>query len=104
MDEAYKIEVRAPGLDGSKIKIQVQDKVLTLSYEQDDSKSEDEKPAGKVIRQEFMEYTSFQRSIPLAKSIDRSKIKANYKKGILTIGIPFAEEHKPETISISLDD
>ncbi len=88
--DEFMIEVAAPGLEKRDFKIDLNNRVLTISSEKK-AKHMDEKE--KYIRREFS-YSSFQRSFSLPDSVDQGKIKANHKDGILTIEIPKKEEAK----------
>jgi len=88
--DSFKIEVAAPGLDKKDFKIDLNNNVLTISSEKE-AKNEDEKE--NYIRREFS-YSSFQRSFSLPESVDKEKIKANHKDGILKIEIPKRDEAK----------
>lgn len=86
--EDYKIEVAAPGLSKGDFKINLENKVLTISSEKEvKNESKDEN----VLRREFS-YTSFSRSFTLPESVNGDKIKATHNDGILSIVIPKKEE------------
>lgn len=93
-NDAFMIEVAAPGLEKKDFKIDLNNKVLSISSERE-TKKIDEKE--KYIRREFS-YSSFQRSFSLPDSVDQEKIKANHKDGILTIEIPKREEAKEKPV------
>jgi len=88
--DAFRIEVAAPGLEKKDFKIDVDDKLLTISSEKEISK---ESKDSNYLRKEFS-YTSFRRSFTLPDIVDADKIKASHKDGILTITIPKKEEAK----------
>ena len=82
--DAYHLELSAPGLKKEDIKINVENDVLTISYEQkEETKSEDYK----TVRREF-KYNSFKRSFTLDDKIDSGKIQGKYEDGILKVHIP----------------
>lgn len=96
----FQIEVAAPGLNKENFDIKVDDKVLTISGNKEESKEEKDE---KFNRKEFS-YTSFQRSFHLPEMVDAEKIEAHYKDGILQISVPKREEAKmkeAKRISIS---
>jgi HSP20 family molecular chaperone IbpA len=45
-------------------------------------------------------YGSFQRSFRLPAGVESDKVDANFKNGVLTIGIPKSEESKQKKIEI----
>ncbi|MBN1819695.1 MAG: Hsp20/alpha crystallin family protein [Prolixibacteraceae bacterium] len=91
-DEAYEIEVAAPGMEKKDFRINLDNDVLTISSER---KNEKEEKTGKYSRKEFS-YQSFQRSFTVPNNVvDGNEIKAKYNDGILTISLPKKEEAKP---------
>ncbi len=92
-EDDYQIEVAAPGLKKDDFKVEVNNNVLTISCEKEDS-SEDK---GKGFsRREFC-YTGFSRSFAIPRNeVDESKIDASYKDGILKITLHKREEVKPK--------
>lgn len=86
----FKIEVAAPGLDKQDFKIDLENKVLTISCDKEEKKEEKDE---KIMRREFS-YCSFKRSFTLPDIVDTDKINASHKDGILFIEIPKREEAK----------
>jgi HSP20 family protein len=92
-ENEYFIEVAAPGLKRENFGIEVENNVLTVSYDQ---KEENEVKDKGIIRHEF-HYSSFRRSFSVPKNeIDDSKIEACYKDGILKISLQKRAEVKPK--------
>jgi HSP20 family protein len=93
-DDAYKIEVAAPGLKKDDFKISYDNGRLTISSEY---KNEvEDKEGEKITRREFS-YQSFQRSFTVAENVvDAEKIAANYDSGILYLTLPKRDEVKPK--------
>lgn len=91
------VQVELPGLQKDQIDISLRDGVLTVSGER---KTERERKEGEVFRSERY-FGKFQRSVTLPASVDAGSVKAAYKDGILTIGLPKAEAAKPKQIAIS---
>ncbi len=58
------------------------------------SEKEDKKEEGKEFTRREFSYQSFKRSFSLPKTIEDTKIKANYKDGVLKITLPKKEEAK----------
>ena len=90
-DEQFKIELAAPGIDKKDLNINLRDDLLTISTENKEENKEESE--GKVTRQEFS-YQSFCRSFSMPDTVDKEKIKAIHKNGILTVHIPKMEESK----------
>jgi HSP20 family protein len=99
-DKKYSLELAVPGIDKKDLKIDINEDVLTISSEQ---KHETEEKGNGYKRKEFS-YTSFCRSFYIPENVNKDKIEASYKDGILTVGLPKQEEEKSKItrqISIS---
>ena len=92
-NEAFMVEVAAPGLDKNDFKIEVHNELLTVSSELKEEKESKENE--RFTKREFS-YQSFCRSFTLPATADGDKVSANYEKGILTVLIPKKEEAKPK--------
>jgi HSP20 family protein len=99
-EKSYILDLAVPGMDKKDLKIDINEDVLTISSE---SKHETEENKDVYKRKEFS-YSSFCRSFYIPENVNRDKIEANYKDGILTVGLPKQEEEKSKVsrqISIS---
>jgi HSP20 family protein len=102
-NDAFTIEIAAPGMKKDNFKIESQNNVLTISaetiHDQENGSGEEN-----YTRREFS-YQSFQRSFSLPEDVvEGTKISAHYDNGILYITVPKREEVKvkpPRQISIS---
>jgi HSP20 family protein len=94
----FKLEVAAPGLAKEDFKINVEDKVLTISAEK---KAETETNEGeKILRREFG-YSNFKRTFTLPENVNVTDIKAVYENGVLNVHLPKVEVKKlVQTIDI----
>lgn len=90
-EAAYIIDVAAPGFKKEDISIKVENNLLTVKAEQ---KTEAETKEEKFTRKEF-NFSSFNRSFTLPKTVDADKIAATYENGILSVTLPKKEEAKP---------
>jgi len=80
----YSIEVIAPGFEKADFKINLDDKILTISAEKrDEVKNETDKQ----IRKEYS-YRSFKRSFTIDEKIDATAIEASYVNGVLVLNLP----------------
>lgn len=86
--ESFKITVDVPGMSEDDIEITVSDNTLMLSG---DRSMEREKEDENYYRRE-RSYGMFRRRIPLPENIERDKISATFKNGVLTIDVPKNEE------------
>jgi HSP20 family protein len=94
-DDAFEIEMAAPGFNKEDFKIELNNNLLSISSEK---KTENEtKENERFTRREFS-YQSFMRSFTLPNSIEGEKINAKYENGILNIHIPKKEEAKVKPV------
>ena len=99
-EKQYSLELAVPGMDKKDLRIDISEDVLTISSE---SKKESEESRNGYSKKEFS-YSTFTRSFYLPENVDREKIEAGYREGILTVGLPKMEEEKSKVarqISIS---
>ncbi len=89
-EKYYKLELAVPGIDKKDLKIDINEDVLTISSE---VKNTNEESNDGYKRKEF-NYASFCRSFYIPENVNRDKIEANYKDGILHVGLPKQEEEK----------
>ena len=97
--EAYHVELNAPGRSKEDFKIQVEQGLLTISFEKKEESTEQEN--FKTIRREF-EFKSFKRSFSVDEKIDVDGIQAKYENGVLKLLLPKKEESKPSTKQINI--
>jgi HSP20 family protein len=90
------IRADMPGLEPEDIKIQVEDDILTVSGEHEEStESKDED----FVRRE-RRYGSFSRSIALPTGADPDKIEAGCKDGVVEVTVPLPEQAKKKAVEI----
>ncbi|MCB1143292.1 MAG: Hsp20/alpha crystallin family protein [Leptospiraceae bacterium] len=86
-DKEIRIEAELPGIDEKEIDVQLKDDVLIIKGEK---KSEQKEERENYYVMESS-YGSFYRSIQLPDEIDKNKIDAHFKNGIMKITIPKLE-------------
>lgn len=90
-ENSFEIEVAAPGMAKKDFKIELNNNILTISSENENSKEDENQ---NYTRKEFS-YKSFLRSFRLPENkVDGNKINAKYKNGILFVSLPKKEEAK----------
>ena len=89
-DKNYVLDFAIPGIDKKDLKIDMNEDVLTISSE---TKNDSEESKDGYRRKEFS-YKAFSRSFYIPENVNREKIEANYKDGILTVSLPKHEEEK----------
>lgn len=96
--DSFDLELAAPGMSRDDFKINLDNRVLTISTEK---KSENEDKDDGYLRKEFGHY-SFSRSFTLPDTVNEDEISAKYEEGILHVNLPKREEIvvKPKQIEI----
>lgn len=89
-EKKFMLDLAVPGIDKNDLKIDINEDVLTVSSE---TKNEMEDNREGYKRKEFS-YASFCRSFQIPENVNREKIEANYKDGILSVSLPKFEEEK----------
>ncbi len=96
-ENGYEIRAELPGVSENDVNVSVTDNVLTVKGE----KRQEEETEGKDYHRVERRYGSFQRSFALPRHIETDAIKAGFKDGVLTLGIPKPEVVKPTAIPIT---
>ena len=90
-EEDIVLKAEIPGADPDKLEIDITDNILTIEGETKQEAVSREESYHRIERR----YGSFSRSIPIPRRIVLSKVKATYKKGVLTVVMPkFSGEEK----------
>ena len=104
-EKSYQVEVAVPGMtkDDFHIRLGEDDQILISMEKKEESKSEtqpeakegeEQKPATKYLRREFS-YQKFEQSFILPNDVDKERISATVKDGVLTVTMPkYTEEEK----------
>ena len=97
-DHELVLKAELPDLSREEIDITVENFVLTLKGEK--------KLASEVKEEQFhhieRSYGSFSRSFSLPRTVDATKVAADYKNGVLTVRLPLREEAKPRQIKVEV--
>jgi HSP20 family protein len=88
----FTLEFRVPGFSKEDLKIDLDEKTLTVTAQ---NKTEESKAENNYVRKEFSQ-KSFTRSFILPEHIDCKGLQAKYENGILNIDIPKKIEVKLE--------
>ncbi len=92
------VKADLPGMKQEDIEVVLEDDVLTIRGERKSEKEEKDKNFHRVERS----YGAFERSIRLDTNVDKEKITANYKDGVLEIIMPKTESAKPKQLKINV--
>ena len=97
-DHELVLKAELPDMSREAIDITVENYVLTIKGEK--------KLAGDVKEEQFhhveRRYGSFTRSFSLPRTVDASKVSAEYRNGVLTVKLPLREEAKPRQIKVDV--
>jgi HSP20 family protein len=97
-NDAYHIELAAPGMDKADFNVKLENNLLTISTEKKEEKTAENE---KMIRREFT-YKAFKRSFTVDEKIDAAGISAKYENGILKLELPKKEVIKNAAKEISI--
>jgi HSP20 family protein len=97
-DHELVLKAELPDMSRDDIDITVENYVLTIKGEK--------KLTGDVKEEQFhhveRRYGTFSRSFSLPRTVDASKVSAEYRNGVLTIKLPLREEAKPRQIKVDV--
>ena len=99
-DTEIRVRANVPGIDPEKLDIEVGDDYLALSGKIEHEEKDEKK--GKVYRYE-REYGEFRREFSLPARVDKDKIVAKAKNGVLTITMPKLEDEKRAKIKVEVE-
>ena len=94
----YTIDAELPGYSEKDVDVKVDGDLLTISSVTKEEKEKKDSEKEYIIRERHER--SFSRSFTIPKDIDREKIKALYKNGVLTLELPKSPETKPRSIEV----
>lgn len=97
-DGKYKIVADVPGFKKEDIKLELNNGYLTISAEKSNDEEEDNK---KYIRRERY-YAKEMRQFYVGE-VDESKVKAEFKDGLLKVSVPKEEKEKDNKKYIDID-
>ena len=95
-DSVYLMEVELPGLTEKDVEVKLENSLLTISSSK--NAAGEEKKNGYVIRER--KSSEFSRSFVLPEGVDKEKIVAEFKNGILNLSFPKVPAAKPKTIEV----
>jgi HSP20 family protein len=95
-DSEFLMEMELPGLTEKDVEVKLENTLLTISSTKDEKK--EEKKNGYVMRERKSAH--FSRSFVLPEDVDREKIAAEFKNGVLQLTFPKVPAAKPKTIEV----
>ncbi len=96
--DGYHVELNAPGRNKEDFKINVENGLLTISFQQ---KAQEENNDYKTLRREFV-LQSFKRSFSVDDKVNADSIQAKYENGVLKLYLPKKEEVKAQPKQIEI--
>ena len=97
-DNELVVQVELPGVKKEDVKVSIENNVLTISGER---KFEEETKRENYRRAE-RSYGQFMRSFILPNTVDTDKVSAEFKDGVLRVGLPKREESKPKAVEVKV--
>jgi len=89
-DDDVRVTADLPGMDEKDVQVVLENDILTIKGEKKQEHEEKKQNYHMVERS----YGQFQREISLPAGVDREKIKATFKKGVLKVVLPKTPESK----------
>lgn len=97
-EKEFSVTVELPGVDQKDLKLSLENGYLTIEGEKKEETESNENGYHHVERS----YGSFHRAIPFDSEIEEGKIKAKFRKGVLTVKLPKAPQPKNEVKTIPI--
>ena len=94
----YEVTAELPGLEEKEVEVLLDQNVLTLKGEKKAEREEKDKNYYLAERS----FGAFRRTIPLPVEIDRDKVEASFKNGVLTVRLPKAEQARTQAKRIQV--
>ena len=98
-EQDYVIRAELPGLDKDKVKVTVEDGVLTLSGERDLERTVEGKTYHRIERS----HGTFSRSFTLPEDSDAESVAAQFTNGVLAVRVAKREEALRKSIEVRVE-
>jgi len=95
----FKVEAEMPGMGEDNVKVSINNATLSIKGEKKTSKKDE----GKNYLMREISYGSYERHITLPESVDITKAKASFKKGMLWVTIPKKAEAAKQARDIKVE-
>jgi HSP20 family protein len=97
-DDEYLIKAELPEVRREDVKVSVENGVLTIRGERKLEKEANGKKLHRVERY----YGSFLRTFVVPDNVDETKVRAEFKDGVLNVHLPKSEKAKPRAIEVKV--
>jgi HSP20 family protein len=95
--EALEVTVELPGMKPEEFHVEMHNGELWITGE----KKEEKEEKGKTYHRVERRFGEFKRVIPLPTNVNKEKVTAEYKEGVLKVAIPKTEEAKAKHIEVT---
>jgi HSP20 family protein len=93
-EAGYEVIFELPGVDNAAIEVKATDRTLSIRAER-----RAQEPAGRELLSEFR-YGTRSRSFRFAQPIDRTRLEAHVRDGLLTVKLPKARTHTTVRVQV----
>jgi HSP20 family protein len=97
-DKEYLVKADLPEVKKSDVKVNIQDGMLVIEGERQQGSEEKGKKFHRVERS----YGKFVRRLTVPADVERDKVAADYKDGVLAVHLPKAEQAVPASKSVKI--
>ncbi|TKB06360.1 Hsp20/alpha crystallin family protein [Desulforhopalus sp. IMCC35007] len=97
-DNSLEIVADLPGMEKKDIRVSLEDNLLTIKGERKEEKESKDKRYHTIERRSG----SFYRAIRLPLEVEKDKIDATFKDGVLTLNLPKSKEAKEKVAQIAI--
>jgi HSP20 family protein len=101
-EDALVMQAELPGIDPKDVDVSVENGVLTISGEKKQETEEGKEGAEYHIVER--RYGRFERRFSLPRSVDATKVAADFSHGVLSVTMPKAETAKPRKIEVKVTE
>lgn len=98
-DDKITLSAELPGMEEKDVEVQIERDFLIVRGEKREEKSS--QAAGRAFNER--RFGSFERTIRLPAEVEKNKISAKFKNGLLTVSMPKSAEAKKEIKKISIE-
>lgn len=95
-DKEFVIKAEIPGVKKDDVKVTVESGMLSIKGERKMEKEE----KGKTFHRVECSYGSFVRSFRVPDGVDESKVKAEFKDGVINVTLPKSQKAKSKALEI----
>ena len=99
-EDHFVLRADLPGMGEDDVKLEIEDRTLTLSGERAAEQTE----KGEGFYRLERATGAFSRSLTLPEGVDADAVAATFDKGVLEVRIPKPEEVKPKRVQIQVGD